>query len=309
MMNARLSELTLRADPPFVQAGTDRGIFVRTKEAATLMALVTEQGIERGLEALVTESARAARFGFTAAELEREKRDTLRGYENAFAERDKEESADLAAEYIRNFISKEPLPGITYEFGLVQRFIPEITLEEVNKVAKDWTAGSRVVLVNAPQKPGLAVPSETKLAAAIKAASERDIRPYVDVDAHAAADRDAAEARRGRAHHDQAGLRRHRVGALERRARRPEADDVQAGRGDLPGDEPRRHVARERRGLRRGDDGRARSSAPAASGRSTRSSCGTRSPARPGPSTPTSATPRRASPAARRRRTSRRCSS
>ena len=181
MMNARLSEITLRADPPFVKAGIDRGIFVKTKEAATLMALVTDQGVERGVEALVTESARAARFGFTAAELEREKRDTVRAYENAFAERDKEESADLAAEYIRNFVQKEPLPGITYEFGLVQRFLPEITLEEVNKVAKDWTGGSRVVLVNAPQRPGLAAPSEARIASAIKAASAREIRAYVDV--------------------------------------------------------------------------------------------------------------------------------
>lgn len=180
MMNARLSELTLRADPPYLRAGTDRGIFVRTKEAASMMALVPEQGIERGLEALVTEWTRAAKFGFTAAELEREKRDTLRGYEAAFAERDKEESADLAAEYIRNFISQEPLPGITYEFGLVQRFIPEITLEEVNKVAKDWSAGSRVVLVNAPKRTGLVIPTETKLAAVIKTAGDRDIRPYVD---------------------------------------------------------------------------------------------------------------------------------
>ncbi|MCX6550071.1 MAG: insulinase family protein, partial [Acidobacteria bacterium] len=180
MMNARLSELTLRADPPFLKAGTERGIFVRTKEAATLMALVNEHGIERGLEALVTESTRAARFGFTPAELDREKRDTLRLYESAFAEGAKEESADLAAEFIRNFAQQEPLPGITYEYGLVRRFLPEITLDEVNKVAKDWTSGSRIVMVNAPQKAGLTAPTEARLAAVIKTASERDIRPYVD---------------------------------------------------------------------------------------------------------------------------------
>ncbi|MBE3088238.1 MAG: insulinase family protein, partial [Chloroflexi bacterium] len=63
MLNARLAELTLRADPPFVQAATDRGLFVRSKESAMLAALVREDGIERGLGALVTESARAARFG------------------------------------------------------------------------------------------------------------------------------------------------------------------------------------------------------------------------------------------------------
>jgi zinc protease len=181
MMNARLSELAMRANPPFLRAGTNRGLFVRTKEAATLMALVSEQGIERGLEALVTESARAARFGFTAAELEREKRDVLSLYENAFAERDKEESADLAAEFIRNFTQKEPLPGITYEFGMVQRFLPEITLDEVNQVAKAWAGGSRVVLVNAPRKPGQRVPSEAELSAAIRRVSTQDIGAYVDV--------------------------------------------------------------------------------------------------------------------------------
>ena len=161
MLNARLGELTLKPDPPFVRAGIERGIFVRTKEAATMMALVKEDGIARGLAALVTESARAARFGFTPGELERERRDVLRGYESAFAERDKEESADLAAEFIRAFTEQEPMPGMTYEYGLVQRFVPAITLDEVNKVAKEWASGSRVVLVNAPKKPGLALPGET----------------------------------------------------------------------------------------------------------------------------------------------------
>ena len=181
MMNARLSELSVRADPPFLQAGADRGLFVRTKEAAALMAMVAEQGIERGLDALVTESARAAAFGFTAAELDRQRRDTLRAYEAAFAERDKEESTDLAAEFIRNFTQQEPLPGITYEYALVRRFVPEVTLADVNKVAKEWAGGSRVVLVNAPQKAGVTVPTAARLASVIATAAARDIKPYVDV--------------------------------------------------------------------------------------------------------------------------------
>jgi zinc protease len=182
MLNSRLAELTLRSDPPFLRAGAQRGLFVRTKEAASLMAMVREDGIEPGLAALVTELTRAARFGFTAGELERERRDVLRNYESAFAERDKEESADLAAEFIRNYTQKEPIPGITYEYGLVQRFVPEITLDEVNKVAKEWAGGSQVVLVNAPRKAGLTVPTSTRLAAVIKSATtEREIKPYVDV--------------------------------------------------------------------------------------------------------------------------------
>jgi zinc protease len=181
MLNSRFEELTLKPNPPFIRAGAQRGLFVRSKEAATAMALVTNEGVEHGLDALVTELARAAQFGFTPGELEREKLSSQRLYESAYAERDKEDSADLAAEYIRNFTQQEPVPGIAYEYALVQRFVPGVTLDDVNKVAKDWAAGSRVVLVNAPQKAGLAVPDAARLAAVIASAARKDIRPYVDV--------------------------------------------------------------------------------------------------------------------------------
>ncbi len=180
MLNARLAELTLKPNPPFMRAGVNRGIFVKTKEAATAAALVKDDGILGGLSALVTESARAARFGFTPGELEREKAEVLRGYESAFAERDKEESADLAAEFIRAYTQGEPTPGMTYEYGLVRRFIPSITLDEVDAVAREWTSGSRVVLVEAPKKPGLTVPDAAQLASAMKTALSAPITAYVD---------------------------------------------------------------------------------------------------------------------------------
>ena len=65
-------------------------------------------------------------------------------------ERDKSPSAPLADEFIRNFMQDEPIPGIAYEYGLSQRFLPTITLEEVNRLAKTWVPdGNRVVTVTA----------------------------------------------------------------------------------------------------------------------------------------------------------------
>ena len=67
MLSARLSELTQKPDAPFTLAFAGRGRFIgRTKDSATLTALVKEDGVERGLDALLTESERVARFGFTA---------------------------------------------------------------------------------------------------------------------------------------------------------------------------------------------------------------------------------------------------
>jgi len=181
MLNRRFSELAQKPDPPFLNAMSGRGLFVRSKEASILNALVKEGGIERGLEALFTESERIARFGFTPTELERQKRDALRSFERLNAEKDKQESQLFASEYIRNFTQREPIPGIAYEYELNKRFLPEITLDEINKLGKAWTGDrSRVVMVSTPQKEGLSVPDEPKLAAVIKTAAGKEIKPYVD---------------------------------------------------------------------------------------------------------------------------------
>ena len=63
------------------------------------------------------------------------------------------------------------IPGIAYENGLVQRFLPEITLAEVNAPGARLDARSqpRRRRVSAPKKAGVAVPNEATLAAVIKA--------------------------------------------------------------------------------------------------------------------------------------------
>lgn len=134
---------------------------------------------------MFVESARVARFGFTATELDRQKRDLLRLVERAFDERDKQESARLASQYVQHFLVKEPTPGIAYEYALLQRFLRQIALDDINKVGRDWTGDrSRVVMVGAPQKDGVVVPDEQRLAAVMKGATEKEITAYVDTAAN-----------------------------------------------------------------------------------------------------------------------------
>ena len=75
MLGARLDELSQSANPPFLRADADRALFPapRTRDEAILQALVSNDGVTRGLDALVTELQRVARFGFTATELARAK--------------------------------------------------------------------------------------------------------------------------------------------------------------------------------------------------------------------------------------------
>jgi zinc protease len=181
MLSQRFQELAQKPDPPFLAAETTRGLFVRSKEATILNALVTDDGIERGLAALFTEADRVARFGFTPTEFDRQRLNIQRNLERAVGEKDQHPSASLADEYIRNFMQQEPIPGIVYEYGLYQRFLPQISLAEINALARDWAPDrNRVVLVNAPRKPGPVVPDERRLAAVIKAATGGPMIAYVD---------------------------------------------------------------------------------------------------------------------------------
>ena len=181
MLSSRLDEIAQAPNAPFLRARTGRGLLVRTEETTTLDALVAKGGVNRGLAALFTEVDRVARFGFTATELDREKLNLQRGLQRAANEKDKSPSGPLADEFVRNFIQGEPIPGIVYEFGLNQRFLPEITLAEVNSLAKDWMPNrNRVVAITAPESDRPSLPSEAALAAVIDGADGALLTAYVD---------------------------------------------------------------------------------------------------------------------------------
>ena len=179
MLNLRLGEIARNPNPPFLGAGSSKGSLGRSKGAYLLSANVPEDGIERGLEVVFTEAERVARFGFTASELERQKIDVLRGIERAYTDRANRGSASYAAEYSRAFLDDEPIPGIEYEFELYKRFIPEITLTEVNQIGSEWIRPqNRVVVVTGPEKEDLDMPSEEALLAVLTGVADMEITAY-----------------------------------------------------------------------------------------------------------------------------------
>ena len=183
ILSNRLDELTRRENPPFIRAAADRSLFPmpRTKDEATLQALVANDGVARGLEALVTELHRVERFGFTATELDRAKQEMMSNYERVVTESPDRESASRADEYTRNFLQGEALPTIWHELAFHRRFVPEITLTEMNALTGDWfPEQNRLVIVAAPEAAGLVLPDEAKLAAAVKAATSKKLEAYED---------------------------------------------------------------------------------------------------------------------------------
>jgi zinc protease len=181
MLNQRLHELTRQPDPPFLEGYSAKGRIVRPNEFYILGARVSDNGLEKGLEALLVESERVKRFGFTPGELAREKAEMLKRIERAYNERDKMESQAFASEYIRLFLEDEAAPGLAFEHQVFNRFIPEINLEEVNRLAGSWlTDENRVVLASSPEKPGIDAPGREELLGVFRQVAARQIVPYLD---------------------------------------------------------------------------------------------------------------------------------
>ncbi|MEO7457047.1 MAG: insulinase family protein [Gemmatimonadaceae bacterium] len=181
MVNARFNELSQKPDAPFAFAGSGRGSFVRTKDMYQLYAAVKESGFESAAEALLAEAERISRFGFTQTELDRLRINYLRSLEQSYAERAKTNSAVFANSYANAALTGAPIVGIENQQALAKVLLPSITLAEVNALAKtSFTDRNRVVLVAAPAKADVKLPTPRQMLAVFGKAKGSKLVAFVD---------------------------------------------------------------------------------------------------------------------------------
>lgn len=186
MLNQRFDEIVRRPNAPFAFAGSSQGRLVRSSEAFSLDATVTDSTIIRGLSALVTEAERVRRHGFTQSELDRQKASMVRSLAIQYNERDRTNSDAFASRYVNHFLTGDPQIGIEVRAPLVQGLLPQITLNDVNPFAGQWmTDANRVILASAPAKPGRTMPTRDALVAAIEGVRNQTVAAYVDANATA----------------------------------------------------------------------------------------------------------------------------
>ena len=182
MINNRLSELTQKADPPYIMGQSSYTELFGPVNVYQSAAVCQIGRIEEGLTAVLLENERVKQHGFTESELERNKISLMNRIERAYKERDKQRSINYAEEYKRNFLmTKEPIPGIEKEYEYFKAFLPDITLEEVNSLADEWiTEHNRVVVITAPEMEGMDVPSKEEVLNLLKEVEQIGLEPYDD---------------------------------------------------------------------------------------------------------------------------------
>jgi zinc protease len=182
MLNNRFNEISQKPESPYVFASADYGQFLaRNKDAYMVNAMSKENQIDKSLDILLAENERVKRFGFTITEFDRQKEEMLSQYEKAAKEFDKTESMSLTDDYVNNFLTGDPIPGARKAYKYVKNLLPEIKLEDINALAKEYVSDDNMALVvMAPEKSGVEVPTEADILKIIKNSKSTDLQPYVD---------------------------------------------------------------------------------------------------------------------------------
>lgn len=182
LLNQRLREYTQKENPPFLQGGAGFSSYAHNYNQFTASAVAANAGgAPRALATLAEEIEKAKRFGFTQTEVDRAKTNMLAGMQVAYNERTKTESVNYAEEYIRNFTTNEPIPGIAREYEYFKTLIPQITLADVNGVAKSLQQYPNYLLSLTGPEPaaGVILPSKDSLLAITTAAlNSSNIKAY-----------------------------------------------------------------------------------------------------------------------------------
>jgi len=181
MFSQRISEIMQQEEPPFLRAYSRYTEYVNGLDLYYIEAASKQNEEEKALTSIMIENERVKRYGFTAGELERAKMNYLSSFESSYKQRDKISNDNYAREYARNYLKNEPIPGIEYEYKLVNELIPTISVEEINKKADEWISYEHmVVLVSGPEGEGVEHLTEEQSFGIINKVRAMEIEPYVD---------------------------------------------------------------------------------------------------------------------------------
>ncbi|HEX4417488.1 MAG TPA: insulinase family protein [Kofleriaceae bacterium] len=187
ILNDRFAVIARRPDAPFTSAGGGIESPVREIDVFAREARAKPGRVEETLQSLFTEVLRVEQFGVTQSELDRARAILGRSYEQSAAEEATSDSRDYTEELTRNFFEHELVIGRGVEKELTLKYLPTITLAELNALAKSFGgADNRVILITGPEpgasKAGVVppLPTRDRVLALIDEVARRPLQAWQD---------------------------------------------------------------------------------------------------------------------------------
>ena len=184
MENARLQEIAMQPDAPFLGAGMGSGDvigIIPTLNATVFTAMTQDGKLAEGFEALYTEMEKIRRHGFTQSEFERAQENLMRQVERTYANRNDRTNEQFVNIYLENYRKNEPMPDAETEWKLDSMLIKMLNVETVNAFAKETIQPTnQVIVITAPEKEGIANPTEEEILAIREKVTASEIEAYED---------------------------------------------------------------------------------------------------------------------------------
>lgn len=180
---ARLQELAMKPDAPFLGAGMNWGGvgIIPTLDATTFVAATEDGKLARGFEALYSEMERVRRFGFTQSEFERAQEDLMRSAEQKYTNRNDRRNSEFVQTYLQNYRQNKPMPDAQNEWQIDSMLIKSVNVDAVNMyVQQTIYPQNQVIFVTAPQREGIPDPTEAELLAIREKVMGSELTAYED---------------------------------------------------------------------------------------------------------------------------------
>ncbi len=184
MENARLQEIAMQPDAPFLGAGMGTGDvigIIPTLDATVFVAMTEDGKLARGFETLYTEMEKVRRYGFTQGEFERAQENLMRQAERSYANRNDRRNNEFVQTYLNNYQKNQPMPDAETEWQLDSMLIKMLNVDAVNAFAKQTILPTnQVIVINAPEKEGVATPTAEEILAIRDKVAASEVTAYED---------------------------------------------------------------------------------------------------------------------------------
>ena len=185
MLRMRLAEQVVKPECPFTQAVAGYGAYLYStaKYAFQVTIMAKENQAEAATKTVFTELWRAAKHGFTAAELARAKAQERNIIDRQYAARHEVGNNYLGNQLVEHALSGEPMPSPTAFRQLRSDIVAGISAKEVQQWLHSMlpTSGRNLVVLSLnSQRDGATMPTEAQLLKAVLQPATANIAPYVD---------------------------------------------------------------------------------------------------------------------------------
>lgn len=185
MFASRIEEILQKPNPPFISASlSDDDYFVaKTKDALTGVVEFKDNGQDAALAALYREMLRFGRFGFTESEYDRFQQEYLSQLEDRYAKKDKVQNTRYVNQCVRHFLDGDAMPGIEVEYQMMKMLVPNLPVSMINEGLKEAVSendSNLVMVMFAPEKDGIVLPTKEHLVNLMKQVRAENIEAYVE---------------------------------------------------------------------------------------------------------------------------------